>query len=356
MADFTIYNISSPFDAAKVGGYEFDTGYTHSSAIDSKLIINNISDTTENPIEISVQSQAQFKYTIPTNTLTNGVVYTAYATYTVNNIEYKSNIIVFRCLATPTFVFSNIDSTIPIDTSSYYVLLNYLQTDNEPLHSYIISLFNINEELLYTTNAIYNTTNALGCILTNLQNDKTYKIQAKGETLHGVICDTGKITFSVAGIVAHKYFSPTIKNNYTDGTIEIRTNYEPIQGMYFPSDSQATYIDNNQAVDLSSNGCMVQYTKDLGLEGQYQWRIQCKDINPNSLIAMLQNDKYITELYYYIKTVNNVETKYLVLNVDNHLIPTTYYKEIPNNIITTNYFTIIIKYQNGFYSIDYTQS
>ena len=86
-------NNSNVFSFASIGGDQ---------VVKNEIkIINNSTGVT---VYINVQTTYQFKQTVPSNTLTNGVYYAvAFRTYDVNNnVSSWSNYVPFYCYTTPT--------------------------------------------------------------------------------------------------------------------------------------------------------------------------------------------------------------------------------------------------------------
>ena len=100
-----------------------------------------------------------FKHTIPANTLTNGVYYTAQIK-TYGDIEDISDptkgsswsqSVPFYCYSTPVVTWFNRPVGSIIDTSTFTFVFSYSQAENEELYSYIINLYDQSQTLISTS-------------------------------------------------------------------------------------------------------------------------------------------------------------------------------------------------------------
>ena len=98
----------------------------------NKLTITNQS--TNEVVYDQTQTSYSFVHTVPANTLTNGVYYSAYLiTYDANgNASSQSNSIQFFCYSTPSFQFTNLPIGNIITNSSFAFEVTYNQSQGEP--------------------------------------------------------------------------------------------------------------------------------------------------------------------------------------------------------------------------------
>ena len=101
----------------------------------NKLTITN--QATNEVIYDQAQTSYSFVHTVPANTLTDGVDYSAYLiTYDANgNASPQSNSIQFFCYSTPSFQFTNLPIGNIITNSSFAFEVTYNQAQGELLNT-----------------------------------------------------------------------------------------------------------------------------------------------------------------------------------------------------------------------------
>ena len=157
-------------------------------------------------------------------------------------------------------------------------------------------------------------------------NDKeTYYIEVNGQTMHGMIVDTGMILFSVEYETPNVFTIINLDNNCEGGYITIKSNLVGINGESNPS--PPIYIDNNTAIDITGTGDYVLWDSGYKINGDFTASLWGRNFNENNEIINLsdgmqnliinyqkdENDSYYVELivregfliyYIYSDSVN----------------------------------------------------
>lgn len=209
--------------------------------------------------------------------LKNGTDYVCYITvFDVNNTESAAPDTgkLFCCRSTPVFQLSITENEI-IRASSFETVLSYTQPEGEALNAYRITLYSYQKTALQTSGTIYDTSPLITWLLTSLENANQYYIRATGETVHGMVLDTGYILFTVA-YTQSQVFSTLELNNLPDsGGIEVRSNIISTTGT---AEHDVIYIDGEKA-DLRDN--TVTYNIGFEVEGDFSHVVKLSHPNLN---------------------------------------------------------------------------
>ncbi|MBR0596967.1 hypothetical protein [Sinanaerobacter chloroacetimidivorans] len=315
----------SAFDSTTESIFTFN--WNGAQSVKNRLVVKN--NITNETVYDQVQTTFQLKHTLPANALINGVTYNAVIySIDINNIQSSiSNTIVFKCLSTPSWEFSNLVENQIIHNSSYELQLTYSQTEEELLNFYQLFLYDSTHSLIFQSGLIYDTT-SLSYTLSGLNDNAQYYIRATSKTLNGMDLDTGYIKVSV------EYISPSIfslvipENMKFDGCIKISSNIIDIEGVSNPA--TLNYI-NDTMVDLSVAGSYVQFDNQFEITDDFVIQINGMGFKDYSTILELSNGTYKIELSYAkgIFTGQSGEKVYCVLKVYNSL--TNYY--LTSNLI-----------------------
>ena len=126
----------------------------------------------------------------------------------------------FYCFTTPVFSFTNMVNDQILENSEYTLQMNYTQKENEPLNTYNVILYNSSRVQLSKSATMYGTS-TLEYGLHDLADATQYYVRGLGETLNGMVADTGYIPFSVKYIVPTYWTYVDLTNNKDDGTVRI---------------------------------------------------------------------------------------------------------------------------------------
>ena len=167
--------------------------------------------------------------TVIANELNNNMYYNVYFnTFNANgDMSEDSNVIPFRCIATPIMSITNMPLTNIINASSYTFNSTYSQVNGELLNYIIYTLYDINGTELSNSGKMYST-DAPPINFTHLfsgfDDNTSYKIEVSGVTVNGMTFTTGLITFTVS------YYSPVyvglleLDNKCDDGYNQITSS------------------------------------------------------------------------------------------------------------------------------------
>lgn len=167
--------------------------------------------------------------TVIANELANNMYYNVYFnTFNTNgDMSEDSNVIPFRCIATPVMSITNMPLTNIINASSYTFNSTYSQVNGELLNYVIYTLYDLNGIELANSGKMYSTDAppiSFSYLFSGLDDNTSYKLEVSGVTVNGMTFTTGLITFTVS------YYSPVyvglleLDNKCDDGYNQITSN------------------------------------------------------------------------------------------------------------------------------------
>lgn len=292
-----------------------------------------------------------FNHSVPANTLTNGTTYNfTFNTYDIDNNEsLPSSPILFSCYTTPTFNFTNITNNQQITTSSYEFILHYNQIEGEPIYFVTFYLYDHNNNLIKQSEDIYSSSvqsdATFNYLVTGLDNNTSYYIQASGYTKDNMYVETDRVLFNVRYSYPSVFANFEVVNMCDKGYNQITSNVTKLDGISYPS--LPTYIEDKkldllditnqkkvywQSKDIISGDFGMQIWFEVGLEGRYFKLTNANNSNIYMIGRLVREIPYdrndaidyveITgyedglETFYiksnYVNLVNN--TSYLILN------------------------------------------
>lgn len=285
-----LYSIPA-FDAINSQTFNFNVS-GGDQVVKNRLVISKQSDNTI--VYDNIQTTFAFRHVVPENTLINGEYYSAYVvTYnSVNEQSAQSLGIQFYCFSSPSFEFSNMPINRVISNSSYNFIVTYDQDESEYLRSYTFNLYNSERVLLATSGIQYISTTPTSPLNINytfngLNDRETYYIEANGQTMHGMIVDTGFILFSVQYEVPNVFSIISLDNNCEGGYITIRSNLVGIDGESNPS--PPIYVDDNTAINLTGEGSYVLWNSGYEINGDFTASLWGRNFNANNEIINLDS-------------------------------------------------------------------
>lgn len=278
------------FDATESHVFTFNV-VGGDQVVANKLVIK--SQETGNVVYENLEQNYKFAHTVASNSLTNGVYYTAsIVTYNSQEEEsVESDFIQFYCYSTPSWNFYNVPPSGIIENATYNFQVEYNQEEGELLESYDMILYDVQQIEVARSGIKYATSETLPTIVEYQfagLNDKTvYYIRAEGITTAGTIIDTGLIRITIA------YYSPNIfsivelSNNCDGGYVIVKSNLITISGESNPS--PPIYTDNNTAVDLTAQGSWVEWGAGYNLSSDFTMSLWGRNFNENSIIVEFQD-------------------------------------------------------------------
>ena len=245
-------NNSNVFSFASIGGDQ---------VVKNEIkIINNSTGVT---VYINVQTTYQFKQTVPSNTLTNGVYYAvAFRTYDVNNnVSSWSNYVPFYCYTTPTLSL-NINDGATLGSSSYEVALTYSQTQGELLDYATFSLYTINDVLVQESRELYNSSTpplTISYMLNGMENNQNYKLIVNTISINGTVVSK-QISFNISYTQPSLLSLLSLDPKNCDGYIDVESNFISINGITNPTTPNYITIGNNIELDNAGADYDITHT------------------------------------------------------------------------------------------------
>lgn len=280
------------FDATNAQAFTFGV-IGGDQVTQNKLTITN--QATNEVIYDQTQTSYSFVHTVPANTLTNGVYYSAYLiTYDANgNASPQSNSIQFYCYSTPSFEFTNLPSGNIIPNSSFNFEVTYNQNEGELLDTYSFTLYDARQIQIATSGVKYVGSSVAPPTIINYTfsgfGDKTnYYIKANGQTVQGTIIETPLISIDVVYTKPNIFSIIELNNNCNGGYISVKSNLIDIRSSSNPS--PPIYVDNNTAVDARSQGRYVEWSSGFSLDDDFTVSLWGKNFNENSDVIKMAAD------------------------------------------------------------------
>lgn len=343
-----ILNNITPFDATQEHVVTFTASGSGSQITGNRLIIKR-NDTLATVYD-NTQTTFGYSHTIPANTLQNGVNYIANL-IAISGTEQspESRAQSFICLATPTFRFTNIPQNNVIDNNSFQFMLEYNQTNGEPLNSVVFNLYSQTGALLSTSGNINNFGSnpvTVPYLFSGFNENQIYYIEANGETLHGMVITTGQIKFSVIYDSTSVYNDLVVTNNCKGGYINISSSITAIGASSVPENP---VYPNNDSIDLTGDGSYVNFQGGYEINGDFTLKMWGTNFTIDSQIIQLSNlDDNIIRVRYLQDGANNVIAKLDVYDFAYHYQAYSNSIPIPSN---TDQLYIMLRRISNVYQI-----
>lgn len=319
----TLLNVV-PFDATKAYVFSF-TSTGGSTNITSNRLTVQRNDTLE-IVYNEQQTTFSYQHNLPADTLTNGVTYQAtIQTYGADGSQSVPSVpIIFRCLETPTFEFTNIPTANTITANSYQFNLTYNQANGELLNSVVFNLYSASGALVSTSGNLTNFDTIpanVTYLFSGFENNGEYSIQANGQTVSGMSISTSLVDLFVRYSDDSVYSDLIVTNNCNGGYITIQSSIVAILGKSNPS--PPLYVEN-RAVYLLKDGTWVKFDSGYELTGDFTAKLWTWHMNPNSevfrmstvdgAIVKLRNENDGENFYITLSVIQNGLTYYAVSN------------------------------------------
>lgn len=277
------------FDATKA--YTVQFSYNGNQIVKNKIIIkDNTADTTV--YENTITSMAK-RHTIPAGTLTNGTTYNMTIQVYYQNDDGQevadtlSDTALIKCYSAPVLTFTNMKTTIR--NATYGFELSYSQSESDYVNSYQVSMYDANNQLLYTRDAVYPASSDLPYVFAvkigDLIDQSTYYIECSATSVSGMTATTGRIQFTVAYNRPPNYSVIYADNISSACSVRIASNIKIIDGNSKSGDD-ITYIDDAEA-DLTNETAV--WDEMLDVSGSFQILLEVRDIVPYANLLVLDN-------------------------------------------------------------------
>lgn len=338
-----LFNINA-FDATKETTFSFV--WNGNQSFGNVCVIRD--NLTNKIIYQGTETTMQLKHPVSANTLKNGTLYNVrIATLDIdNNISEYSDPVLFYCFTTPTIEFDNITENQIIKNASYQITMSYSQSEDEPLQSWEVGLYDTSKSKIQGSGVNYSDN--IKFTLVDLEDNQTYYIKATCMTLNGMEVDTGYIQFSVNYKQPSIYSLLTLENVKNNGYIKLQSNIRAVESR---SKKDVEYI-NNDFANLKNNTIFID--DDFSLDDDFIVNLLGYDILPNTLVMGLSDGNNKLQLYlrkgcYDIN--NNIEKTFVELNIPIGVSYYICYSNYIDNPNKTDMLDIWVKKKNGLYSV-----
>lgn len=262
-------NLIKPFDPRN----EFIVNFVYSD----NQIIKNRAIITDNSTSKVVYDNTilsmRLQHIIPANTLLSGHQYLIQIQVfdSDGNSSNLSQPLLFYCYLTPSFNFSNITEDMTYKNASINLVLNYSQSDNEPIKNYRFFKYSYNKTIVENSPMLYTNSNMTYSFY-GLENNTYYYFRAIGETLHGIQLDTGyiKVNVSFNTIPANILFQ--VDNDYSNGYVSLKLNIKNI-GYELENDN---YELKDGLLILKNNS--LTYNDGFSVDGDFSLFVEAKEL------------------------------------------------------------------------------
>ncbi len=260
----------------------------------NRLVI--INQSTGSTVYNQIQTTYSLTHTVPANTLTNGVYYSAYLiTYNANgNASPRSNSIQFFCYSAPSFQFTNLPIGNVVTNSSFTFEVTYSQAQGELLDTYSFTLYDAAQSQISTSGIKYIGSSvapptSISYTFSGFSDQTSYYIRANGQTEQGTLVDTGLIAINVSYVKPNIFSIIELNNNCQGGYINIKSNLIEIRSSSNPS--PPIYVDNKTAVDARGDGRYVEWNSGFNIDSDFTASLWGRRFNKNSDIITMIDDK-----------------------------------------------------------------
>ena len=297
------------FDATEQQTFTFTVTGTSSQIVSNLLIIRN--NETNDIVYQEQQETFKYEHIVNANELTNGTYYNAtVSVFDADNNQSPTSLpIQFWCYTTPVLTFTNIPTSGIINNSSFNFQFNYTQTENEPLNSYVMNLFDSSQVQISTSGILYTNDGTPpftgSYTFTGFENNTVYYVQLSGTTIEGTVITTPLQQFTVQYAQPDLFTLLQLTNNCDEGYISIASNIVLIEGSSNPN--PPIYI-NNQEIDLTNDGSYVEWNQGFSISGNMLSRLWFRSPNPYTTIAQFSNTSGQTIKLIYMQGYENSST------------------------------------------------
>lgn len=273
----------------------------------NRVVITN--NKTGNVVYEKITATMKLAVTIPANTLSNNNYYNV-VIYTIDNANNQSNPstpVPFYCYSQPTLTITNIPATETIGNGTYAFQGNYLQSEGEQLNSYQFILYDSNKNILDRSDIIYYQSNSsLAYTFVGMDNDTSYYVELKGQTVNNTEITSGLMYFTVRYTQPATFAIVDLINDCENGYIQISSNIVAIDGKSNPE--PPIYIDDKE-VDLRDKDSWVKWDEGFNINNDFTMRIWGRDFNDYERIISLANKENTPD------NPNKIEMKWMIADV-----------------------------------------
>lgn len=344
------------FDANKGTTISFDWAGSAISKIRCIIKTNDSSEEVYNEIyESSSVIFAPYTYKIPSSSgLENGKNYNAFIQVYIDKTKEWSDIqslgTAFKCIATPSFEFSDISSIITNSNQTFYLNYNSNKSTGEQLRSYVINIYDASNKIIDTSGTRYYTPPVeeeeeeeeevtptepteptdpeeggddsggeggdegggdtptpdpeptpvtptpinveLVYQASGFTSGVTYHIQAFAETVSGMSLSTSVHQFTLETPKGDEFYILDATNIACQGGIQLET-YIAIVDAFFEKHDGRYIVDNDgNAIMMSTRNNTLSYREGFKLSGDFTISMIAADIDQNENILTLSDKQF----------------------------------------------------------------
>ncbi len=317
-----ILNDIKTFDANNENIFIFNT-VGGNQVVGNNLVIERVSDNVV--VYNSIQETFNFRHTLPSSALVNGVNYRAkIRTKDIsNNWSSFSNSLLFWCYSKPSLYITtiNYDDQNRVYNQTVIFETIYSQSENELLQSYRYLLYDENKNLLSSFPEHYSDGNdMLTQEIAGLENGRLYYIEVITLSPNGNMGTSGLINFKPFYIAPKFTMTLTPENLIEQGAVKISANilqiilklYDDMGNQINPFNVQ--YIDNEWI-----NMNRIDYDKLVADEGfnilsdDFILQLWCKELPESKVFLTLFSPQGKIEMFKFnnkirlYKYINNLD-------------------------------------------------
>lgn len=336
-----------PFDPSNAYNIEFI--YSDNQSVKNRAVITD--NETGSIVYDSSQSTMRLFHTLPANTLIAGKQYLVQIqVFDIdNNSSNLSDPVLFLCLTTPNFNFTNLVNGTVFKQANITLDLEYSQTEGEQLKNYQFIRYNASRVQLDSSEVMYNK-DTLTYTFYGLENNSTYYLRAIGETQNGISLDTGYFEINVHLTVAPVNVAVQLENDYSNGVIRVSLNIKDVQ---YILTGDKDYIFENGMVTLNSTTLTYNDGFTVGSGDDFSMFCQVAKVTIGTFFSMENGLIQLTILkicdsYYCALTIqgNNfaqyVKLENALVTDDGQLLMDS----------TRDYVTFIIRRRSDLYGLE----
>lgn len=336
-----------PFDPSN--SYNIEFIYSDNQSVKNRAVITD--NETGSIVYDSTQSSMRLFHILPANTLTAGKQYLAQIqVYDIdNNSSNLSDPVLFLCLTTPIFNFTNLVNGTVFKQANITLNLEYSQSEGEQLKNYQFIQYNTSKIQIDSSEVMYNKDTPTYTFY-GLENNSTYYLRAIGETQNGISLDTGYIEVNVILTVAPVNVAVQLENDYSNGVIRVSLNIKDVQ---YILTGNKDYTFENGVVVLNSTS--LTYNDGFSLKSNDDFSMFCQvaKVTAGTFLNMENGLIQLTILkicdsYYCALTIQGSNFAQYV-KLENALVADDGLLLMDS---TKDYVTFIIRRRSGLYGLE----
>lgn len=288
-----------PFDPTN--DYILKFTYSGNQIYKNRVVIKEY-DTNKSIYDLTL-STMKLEHLINANTLVAGNQYIVQIqVFDIdNNSSQLSSPVLFYCLTTPQFSFSNLTNGEVYRNASKELKITYSQLEGENLRSYQYMQYSIDKTLIKSSDVFYSNTISPYTFY-NLENNTVYYFRAIGETVNGIQLDTGYIEIDISYKTMPANIIFDVKNNYCEGYITLNSGIKTVE-YEFENDN---YVLEDDLLKMWDNS--LTYKNSFSLDGDFVLFIEARKLPVKRFLTTNNNELNLS-------IVNICDTYYCKLDV-----------------------------------------